>query len=240
MRILFAALLFLTSLSAIVTTTVPASADQFQIPNAREAHDLFWTRLYPSDGWTLYCGEYFQSHDKIDIENVYSLVWAAESLNCGDIEQCRHNNARFNRIEADLHNQYPAKPMIIQARKDYRFGLIPGEFREFFECDFENSVHDQMAEPRIIARGNIARALFYMHTQYGLPLDGDMLALLKEWNLADPPSKDEIRRNDIIEKLQGTRNRYIDNPRLAEQIHNGAATNTTAHRDVYIQVLESF
>jgi deoxyribonuclease-1 len=230
MKLLFAALLFLPALTG---------ADQFMIPNARESEQLFWSNLYPGHSWTLYCGEYFESRNKVGIEHIYSLTWAAAALNCGDLEQCRHNSARFNRVEADLHNQYPAKPLIIQVRKDYRFGLIPDEFREFFECDFEISRRDQIAEPRAVARGNVARALFYMHSQYELPINADMLTLLKDWNLADSPSKDEIRRNDIIEKLQGTRNLFIDNPQLADQLSPNATT-TTAQRNADIQLLESF
>ena len=236
MRIVFTVLLFLI--------TGVATADQFLIASASEAKELFWSKLYPGAGWTLYCGDYFQSKTRVDIEHIYSLSWAAKALRCSDIEQCQRDNPRFNRIAADLHNLYPARPMIIRARKDYHFGLIPGEFREFFECDFENSVHDRIVEPRLSARGNIARALFYMRAQYGLPIGADMLGLLKEWNLADPPSKDEVRRNEVIERLQGTRNTFIDNPRLANVLLDNSRINNaptdTAQRERDIQFLQTF
>ena len=116
MRIVFTVLLFLI--------TGVATADQFLIASASEAKELFWSKLYPGAGWTLYCGDYFQSKTRVDIEHIYSLSWAAKALRCSDIEQCQRDNPRFNRIAADLHNLYPARPMIIRARKDYHFGLI--------------------------------------------------------------------------------------------------------------------
>lgn len=216
-----------------------AIADQFMITNASEAKALFWNKLYPNSAWTLYCGDFIENKSRGDIEHIYSLHWVARALKCGDIDQCEHNNARFNRIAADLHNLYPARPMIIRARKDFQFGQIPGEFREFFECDFESSKPDKVVEPREVARGNIARAIFYMHTQYELPISETMLKHLKQWNLADPPSKDEYRRNDAIELLQGTRNPFIDNPKMAQALLNNSTTTTT-QREVDINFLESF
>jgi deoxyribonuclease-1 len=120
---------------------------------------------------------------------------------------------------------YPALPTIAKARADYAFGPIAGEFRDFFECNFEYDVRDHMAEPRSVAQGNIARAILYIHTEYDMPLDQEMLTRMLDWNRADPPSKDEIRRNDLIEKLQGTRNPFIDNPTQAETILAGRKEN---------------
>jgi deoxyribonuclease-1 len=113
---------------------------------------------------------------------------------------------------------YPALENVAKARADFPYGPIAGEFRDFFECNFEYDARDHVAEPRSVAQGNIARAILYMHVEYGLPVDKPLLARVLEWNRDDPPSKDEIRRNDIIEKLQGTRNPFIDNPAQAETL----------------------
>ncbi len=40
-----------------------------------------------------------------------------------------------------------------------------------------------------------------------------LVNLLKGWNRKDPPSSHEMRRNNTIEELQGTRNRFIDHPK---------------------------
>jgi len=43
-----------------------------------------------------------------------------------------------------------------------------------------------------------------------------MLTILREWNRNDPPTSFERERNKKIEKLQKTRNKFIDRPRLAD------------------------
>jgi Endonuclease I len=63
-------------------------------------------------------------------------------------------------------------------------------------------------------RGNFARAIFYMHKEYGLPIDATMLPILIKWNRQDLVNQTERRRNDKIEQLQGTRNPFIDDPNL--------------------------
>jgi deoxyribonuclease-1 len=191
-------------------------ADQFQLANAREAHQVFWETLYADGGWTLYCGDRFEKQRDLVIEEVYPIERVQKLFGCATREACRKENARFNRIEADLHNLYPATMMIDKARKDYDFGIIPGEYREFFECDFEHDVRDQRAEPRAAARGNVARAILYMYLEYDLPIETQTAQQLLIWNNEDPPSQDEIRRNDVIQKLQGTRNIFIDNPARAD------------------------
>ncbi len=201
-----------------VFITFTTAADQFQIASFEEARQLFWKQIYPNGGWTLYCGEYFESPEQMVIDEIYAKEWAAQHLKCGTVDQCRAQNAKFSRLESDLHNMYPEVVRIAEVRSDYSFGPIAGEFREFFECNFEYDARDRLVEPRGTAQGNIARALLYMHLEYELPLERAFLDRMLEWNRNDPPSKDELRRNDIIEKLQGTRNPFIDNPALADNI----------------------
>ena len=204
---------FLFALSTV------SEADQLLLANVDEATKVFWEKVYPGTHYTLYCGERFDKKtDAIDIEFVYPTKWTTNYLGCSSIEQCRNESRRFNRIEADLHNYYPAQTMIIRARKDFPFGEVAGEFREFFECDFELDVRNEVVEARKPALGNIARALFYMHWEYGLPIRNHSLEKLIEWHYADPPSSDEKRRNDIIEKLQGTRNTFVDDPDKVKQL----------------------
>ncbi len=195
-----------------------AHADQTQIPNYRKARDLHWQQLYPSGGWTFYCGERFEDKSGLNVEHIYAASWIAAFLGCGTRDECHQNSERFNRMEADLHNLYPSRADINRARSNYRFAIIEGELREFGECDFERDTSSRLAEPRPITRGNVARAIFYMHAEYGLSIDSRDVELLKEWNRADPPSCHEMRRNNIIEEIQGTRNRFVDHPKRVEDL----------------------
>jgi len=51
-----------------------------------------------------------------------------------------------------------------------------------------------------------------------VPIGKELLSILKEWNNQDPPSKHELQRNSKIKKIQGNKNPYINNPKLAKKI----------------------
>jgi|TARA_B110001454_G_C12515488_1_gene348713 deoxyribonuclease-1 len=119
-------------------------------------------------------------------------------------------------MEADMQNLYPAWQDASVARRNTAYGMVDGESWRFDNCDFERSL--KVIEPRPLARGNIARSIFYMHTQYGLPIKKSLVDELKRWNKEDLPSKQEKSRNDRIEDIQGIRNPYIDDPSLIDSI----------------------
>ena len=76
----------------------------------------------------------------------------------------------------------------------------------------------RVAEPREAARGDVARAMFYMEDQYEqLVLFEKQANILLKWHFQDPPSKEERWRNDKIERIQGNRNSFIDNPELLKR-----------------------
>ncbi len=196
----------------------PAFADQTQIRDYETARQLLWGRLYASGSFTFYCGEQFEDKAGLQVEHIYPASWMAAFLGCGSPEQCRATNERFNRMEADLHNLFPVRAELKQARSNFRFGIVEGELREFGECNFERDKDSHVVEPRPITRGNIARTIFYMHKEYGLPIDSRDVDLLKQWNREDPPNCNEMRRNNVIEEIQGTRNRFIDHPKWVDDL----------------------
>ena len=117
-----------------------------------------------------------------------------------------------------MHNLYPSIATINKARSSFPFAEIAGEKRDFGRCDFEFHARQRAVEPRPASRGNIARAMLYMHETYGLTLFKRQGELMKKWNREDPPDKEERRRNNLIAKYQGTRNRFIDNPKAADKL----------------------
>lgn len=193
---------------------------QVRIEDYEQARKLFWRHLYSSGGETLYCGREFGAgyNAGINIEHVFPMAWVTNALKCGRRKQCRERSVRFNRIEADLHNLYPARTEINDARGAMRYDEISGERRFDGQCDFEVDDQRRAVEPRPAARGEIARAMFYMRDTYGLVIFDRQGAMLKRWHRDDPVSDHERQRNDVIEKIQGTRNKYIDQPGLVDAI----------------------
>ena len=213
-RILYIFILFLC---------LPLSARTDLIEYDNIASSIFWDELYTYGGWTLYCGYRFESDKKIGesrsvtIEHIYPTDLMIEQLGCNSRMQCRESgNKKFTRMEADMHNMYPVWQALVTHRYRREYGIIEGEEWRFSDCDIE--WQGNVLEPRPLARGNIARALLYMYKQYNLYLDPGIIILLGEWNRADPPSNQEIERNNRIEALQGVRNQFIDNPSKVDQI----------------------
>lgn len=198
------------------------------IEDYKQARKVFWQSLYPGRATTFYCGESFNGAQRkgINIEHVFPMSWAINGLQCGTRKQCRIKSAEFNQIEADLHNLYPTRSDVNQQRSSHRFGEVSGEKRRFGQqCDFEVDHHRRIAEPPLNVRGDVARAMFYMASRYkeqGLVIFEKQAKMLYQWHQNDAPSENEKRRNDMIEKLQGNRNLYIDEPeKLASLINNG-------------------
>jgi len=192
------------------------------IKDYKQARQLFWRHLYPVDGSTLYCGQKFQTDQRqgINIEHVFPMSWVANALKCGKRKQCRNKSELFNRIEGDLHNLYPSRSDVNQDRSSFRFGEVKGEPRKYGkQCDFEVSPRARIVEPAPAIRGDIARSMFYMSTTYkqaGLVIFKKQAKMLLDWHKTDPPNANEKRRNNVIEKIQGARNPYIDQPELLE------------------------
>ena len=84
---------------------------------------------------------------------------------------------------------------------------------EPIECGLRTGF--KLIEPPAHAKGNAARSLFHMHFEYDLPLPLP-LDVLRRWHQEDPADQVERIRNDRIALLQGTRNRFIDNPEAVE------------------------
>lgn len=136
---------------------------------------------------------------------------------------------------ADLHHLFPARQGINGSRGDLPFGDLPDDAREL-RVDPDGSLaatgagvasgsfRDENAqgvlvfEPRDDHKGNVARAMFYMSVRYWMPLDDDMEADLKQWNILDPVDDAERERNARVKAIQGNRNPFIDDPELVDQI----------------------
>jgi len=165
------------------------------------ARRLLWKTVYPRGGKTLYCNEQFDSQHRrgFNVEHVFPMSWATKGVNCGKRKQCRRTSKIFNRIEGDLHNLFPSRSDVNKDRSSFRFG----------------NERARVAEPAPEKRGEVARAMFYMAYKYkdqGLKLFKKQAILLEQWHKSDPPSKEEQRRNKLIEKIQGNRNIFIDKP----------------------------
>ncbi|OQY03084.1 MAG: hypothetical protein B6I20_05750, partial [Bacteroidetes bacterium 4572_117] len=98
---------------------------------------------------------------------------------------------------------------------------------DFADVNGPRTKNSSFYEPPVSAKGDIARALFYMAIRYNdLSLaDGDQdgqiigdLASLIEWHGIDLPDDYEMRRNNVIYDWQNNRNPFTDMPALVDYL----------------------
>ena len=75
-----------------------------------------------------------------------------------------------------------------------------------------------LKEPNAAARGNMARAYFYMSFQYRIHIQDALEERFGTWHFEAPPDKTEKIRNSLIEQVQGNRNPFIDHPEIVERV----------------------
>lgn len=74
--------------------------------------------------------------------------------------------------------------------------------------------------PRDAVKGDIARMSFYISLIYNVKVQNNIdISKAVQWNIVDKVDDWEVRRNNVIQKLQGNRNPFIDHPELVDYIY---------------------
>jgi deoxyribonuclease I len=133
----------------------------------------------------------------------------------------------FARMEADLHNLFPAVGEVNGLRGDLPMGLAEprghapsgkeARVLRFGACT--SAVEGAVFQPRVEVRGDLARAYVYMDAAYPEReiLDDAHRALFAKWDREDPPDAWERERNRLIEAVQGNANPFVtDAPEAAQ------------------------
>ncbi len=163
---------------------------------------------------------------RVEVEHVVPASWIGEGRACWQKKICRDGKGRFFKgrkcclktdaafrdAYQDLHNLWPAVGEVNEQRRNYRFGLIEGERRDFGRCDVEIDRKAKLAEPRPEIRGDVARISLYMAHHHHIRLSAEQYHLFEVWHRTDPPDAEEQRRNEVIKNIQGTANPYISGP----------------------------
>ena len=126
--------------------------------------------------------------------------------------QCELISPLFDRMESDLHNLYPTIGEVNGDRSNYAFTNSINSGSETFSygrCEMKISPKLGEAVPPDRAKGIIARAYLYMSQRYNLALTVAEEKLFNAWNDRFRPDKNECRRNELIELVQGNDNPFI-------------------------------
>jgi endonuclease I len=198
-----------------------AQSEQTKHSTYDKARSVYWAEIYPplasgsAEYSELYCAQKFRKNNpNLTLEHAYPAGWIAGARKCGTRKECQDNDEKFGFIEADFQNLFPAGRRANIARSNNLYGELPDSaFRPIANCPLKVDTDANIAEPRAIVRGNVARAIFYMAVTYDLPIDRTMLPVLLEWHRADPVTKDERRLHDLKGAAQETTNDFITGKR---------------------------
>ncbi|MAM89237.1 endonuclease [Allohahella sp. A8] len=208
-------LTLLLLLSLLAGYTGVADAQTRHTDPEKTLKDLFWGDLYASGGTTLFCSQSFEKKSiTIKESYIYDTAWIREQLECGTSSKCRTNVPDYRRMISDMHNIYPSTMSFELARGYSHFAAI-GDDGQTGECETRKAYG--VIEPQDEAKGVVARATLYMMEAYKLPAPTSIETLI-DWCKRFPPDETEKARNKQIEKLQGNRNLFIDNPSRADQM----------------------
>lgn len=201
--------LTITLLSALL----PMQAES----SARDIDDYLkknlWGNLYKNGGKTYYCEKPFKSKTALLTEShIYAKSWIKDHLNCGTVRKCESDSPKYFSLVTDLQNIVISESQLEMKLKNTVFGLLDDAVPKN-ECGVRQRMH--VVEPPDSVKGDVARIMFYMNDKYKVPLISSLPDLIR-WSEMDPPSPQEIARNEKINKIQGNSNRFVTNP---EQIY---------------------
>ena len=156
---------------------------------------------------------------------------------------------------SDAHHLRPLNSGLNNTRSNNHFGIVPqttgnrvmqsGTLSSYGTSDLDTWCYQATVNgmktfyPAKGYRGATARILFYVQTRWGKTSKlsftlGNGSAkvmsnvdILLQWHLQEPPTDEEIRRNNAVASFQGNRNPFIDHPEFAEMIycHDGNSYN---------------
>lgn len=138
---------------------------------------------------------------------------------------------------SDAHHLRPTETNLNSTRGSKSFDEVPqissNLVKENGKTNYPSLCYsnDSFFYPGEGYRGATARILFYLQTRWGDQYNltfvdsagsnktiGKISTLMK-WHLQEPPTDEEIRRNEAVFKLQGNRNPFIDHPEYATAIY---------------------
>lgn len=124
--------------------------------------------------------------------------------------------------KTDLHHLYPTFSKINAERGSFPFAEVIST--RAVSCSKSalgtaiSTGRGTFFEPPDSHKGNVARSLFYFSVRYQMPIDPVEEFYLRQWHIMDPVDAAEMKRHDMISKIQRNRNPFIDQPSLVEEI----------------------
>lgn len=126
---------------------------------------------------------------------------------------------------ADILHIRPTYETTNNARGNHKFGDATGGVEKIYSGIKYATIKGDIFEPIDSVKGDCARIVLYMWVCYfatrNTPITNvaESVQLMVEWSKLDPPSKQELIRNDFAEQSkQKNRNPFVDHPEWVDKI----------------------
>ncbi len=132
--------------------------------------------------------------------------------------------------KSDLFNLRPSDNSINSRRSNYPFGDNRTNSSQGY------GLYSGYWYPGDDDRGDIARAILYMNTRWGLSIGSSVIGSLDTflaWHEADPVDEFEMHRNDVIYSYQNNRNPYVDHPEWVSKVYGNTSSNKADTSNIF-------
>lgn len=133
---------------------------------------------------------------------------------------------------SDLHHLRPADPKVNSTRGNLPYGEVSGSYKTATTASGTVGGYytSKCFEPKDNVKGDIARILLYCYVRWGESNLTEVIQsvdVLLDWCKQDPVDTWEMGRNDVVQKIQGNRNVFIDYPEYAWLIFGKSVPSMT-------------
>lgn len=198
-----------------------ALADKLQEINTPKSKSYDWSRYEAADE---------SPTDPNSIISLYTRHNIPKKNHCGNYSWDKWNRehifvqANYSQSTTDNHNIFACEGDINNIRNNHKFGEVSHSSGN--RCEASGHMTDcyldnkkDLFEPCDEAKGEVARSIMYGTVQYNYTMTGMMaFEIALKWHLEHPITTRDINRNEVVYKLQGNRNPFVDHPEYACKI----------------------
>lgn len=143
-----------------------------------------------------------------------------QDLNCEHLWP-QSKGARNMPMKTDLFHLRPAVPRVNSTRSNHPFGVpVTADDPATPWHVGRDAAGRTVFMPPPEHRGDISRSMFYFSVRYDKPIEADEEAVLRRWHREDPVDDRERARADQIQREQGNRNPFVDDPGVVDRIED--------------------
>lgn len=162
----------------------------------KRAKKLEWEHVVPAQ----FFGQHFKAWREGDPACVTSSGRHFKGRACAS-----KVSVQYRYMQADMHNLFPSIGSVNAIRSNYRYADLDKPNGQYGDCQINR--YNKEFRPPVSSRGIVGRTSLYFENAYdNYSLSDSQRKLFTAWSKLYPPTAQECKRNELIEKVQGNIN----------------------------------